>query len=188
MDWKIMAASFAALVIVSSVLLGGFGLGDFFSDIINTIGGLLGSSPFGGATSASSGLAASIVFFPSEFSLETDHPLNISTASVNLEMFDGEIYVDYSNELISFRPESTELSIDLTLQEIVIDDIELSKISVEDMSFEIFNEESGKTSGEGNVEISDFSGRFTIGMNRIEFDGNVSSISVKTGDSVWELK
>ena len=157
MDWKILAASFAALVIVSSILLGGFGLGNFFSDIISTIGEFLGSSPFSGTQPSSSDLAVSIVLYPSEFSLKTEHGINLSigpeTGSVNLEMFDGEISVDYQNDIISFRPENTELSIDLPLQDIMIENLRLSKISVEEMSFVIDSESSGKTTGEGSMEI-----------------------------------
>ncbi len=188
MDWKILAASFAALVIVSSIILGGFGLGDFFSDIINTIGGFLGSSPFGGLGASGSELSVLILFYPSVFSLETEQAVNLTISPATLEMFDGKITVDYENEIIRLNPENTDLSIELPLQEAIIEDIQFSKIFVEEMDFEIISEESGQTTGTGNVEIFDFSGDFKIGADRVEFNGTSLKISVKTGDSEWELK
>ena len=188
MDWKILAASFAALVIVSSILLGGFGLGDFFSDIISTIGNLLGASPFGGTTSPATGIGFSVAFYASQFSLQTEQGVNMTVNPISLEMFDGEICVDYQEEIIVLRPENTDLSIDLPLQEIVIEQMTHSEVSIEEADFEITSEESGKTTGSGTVEIFDFSGRLTIGTDMIEFDGNASRLSVKSGDSSWELK
>ncbi len=188
MDWKILAASFAALVIVSSVLLGGFGLGDFFSDIINTIGEFLGSSPFGGLGTTESGLFISITLFPSKFSTEIADGINITTDTLNIQKFTGTLHVDYENSVIAFEPQDTEVSINIPLQDISLDGLKLSKISVEDIDFEIGNEESGMTTGKGNIDIFDFSGEFMILIDRVEFNGNVSSISIKTGDSEWELK
>jgi len=191
MDWKIMAASFAALVIVSSVLLGGFGLGDFFSDIMNTIGDFLGSSPFGGLSTAAdtaSVITASILLQPSGISLQTEHSVNISTDSAEFEMFDGMISVDYEGNLLTIQPEDTELSITMPLQNTVIEHIMLESITIEQTSYEISDEKSGKTTGEGTVHISGFDGRCVISHSGILFEGNVSAVSVNSGESSWELK
>jgi hypothetical protein len=191
MDWKIMAASFAALAIVSSVLIGGFGIGGFFSDIINTIGEFLSSSPFGGLPAISSGssvVAVKLAFYPSEFTLTTEHGINAHINDINLEMFDGEIQIYYQNSTIILKPRDTDMTIDLRLQEIVVEDLTLSKLNIEETRFEIEGSDTAKTTGTGTVEISDFSGTFAIKTNRIEFEGNVSVVSVTTGESHWELK
>ena len=49
-DWKILAASFAALLVVSSVLVGGFG----FTDILGTLSDWMGESPLSGLVTAPS--------------------------------------------------------------------------------------------------------------------------------------
>jgi len=189
MDWKIMAASFAALVIVSSVLLGGFGLGDFFSDIINTIGNFLTASPFGGIAESSpaSGIAVTLVFYPDEFVLSTEHGVNASINGISMEMFDGEIFVDYEDGSIVMNPKETGMSIKTELQEFLLEGIRLSELSVEDTGFEITENETGKTTGTGTIRIYGFEGNFTVRTEGIEFDGRVSSVSMTSGESHWEL-
>lgn len=186
-----MAASFAALAIVSSVMIGGFGIGGFFSDIINTIGEFLSSSPFGGLpalSSSSSLIAVKLVFYPNNFTLVTEHGIDININNMNLEAFNGEIHIDYQNNTISLRPQNTDMSINMQMQEILLEGITFGKLTIDEMPFEIEGSDTSKTTGTGMVEISDFSGTFTIKTDRIEFEGNVSLVSVTTGESHWELR
>lgn len=187
LDWKILAASFVALLVVSSVLLGGFGIGEFFSDLINKIGEWLGSSPFGGffSTPTAKTKEIDIVLYPANLSLKPDSSINVSTDMITLTNFKGEISTDFENETLIFKESDSSLIVEIPLERITIPDLQIKKMSFENVRFDMKPNITGEN---GSIEIYDFLGKGIIAVGSVEFQGNVSKMTVKIGDMEWEVK
>lgn len=187
LDWKILAASFVALLVVSSVLLGGLGIGDFFSDLINKVGEWLGSSPFGGFLSAprAETKEINIVLYPPNISLAPDSTVNISTDAVTLTDFKGEINADFKDRTLVFRESGSSLVVETELKTLVIPNLRIKRMEFENLIFDIKPDITG---GNGSIEIHDFLGKGTITARGVEFQGNVSGMTVSIGDMNWEVK
>lgn len=187
LDWKILAASFVALLVVSSVLLGGFGIGEFFSDLMNKIGEWLGSSPFGGffSTPTAGTKEIDIVLYPANLSLKPDSSINVSTDAVTLTNFKGEINADFEDEVLIFRESGSSLTVETPLKRITIPDLQIKRLSFENIRFAVKPNITGEN---GSIEIYDFLGRGTITVGTVEFQGNISRMTVKMGDMEWEVK
>jgi len=187
LDWKILAASFVALLVVSSVLLGGFGIGEFFSDLINKIGEWLGSSPFGGFLSAptTETKQIDIMLYPANLSLLPDSIVNISTDAVTLTNFKGEINMDFKDKTLIFKESGSSLTVEVPLEGITVSDLQIKKMSFENLIFDVKPDITG---GNGSIEIHDFLGKGIITTRGVGFQGNVSKMTVRIGDLNWEVK
>jgi len=187
LDWKIAAAAVVALLVVSTVLLGGFGIGEFFSDIINKIGEWLGSSPFGGffATPTTPTKEINIVLYPANLSLKPESDINVSVNTVTLRDFRGEIDINFNADIITFKELGSALTIEVPLEKVTIPNLRIKNMKFENMKFDI---KPSITSENGSMEIHGFLGNTTVNEDNIEFLGNISKMIVTIGNMSWEIK
>jgi hypothetical protein len=172
-DWKILAASFAALLVVSSVLVGGFG----FTDILDKLNDWLGESPFGGFVAAPVRAVkpVTVILFPEHFELPLEG-VSFSSGDASFEGFSGILTANLSSGTVSLTPGDNQFRVTLPLSELAIDDVRIGKLSLEDTDFHVISH-ALDTSGENvSLEVYDFSGRLSITQELVRLDGNVTSV------------
>lgn len=186
LDWRILAASFVALVFISGLFITGFGIKDFVTDIGEKIGEWTGSSPFGGffSTTPKKIHQIEIVLYPESIQIASQTPVDISSDSLNLENFQGTINVSFSEKNVILKEEQTELKVELMLSRMEIDNIKLASFTTGNISFEI--KPDIKTS-RGALDMTDFSGTSLLDEKSMTFIGNVSMLKTRIGDRSWEL-
>jgi hypothetical protein len=181
LDWKILAASFAALLVVSSVLVGGFG----FGDILDKLREWLGDSPFGGfvTTPAREPKAVAIIIFPRNFEFSVDST-DFRAGDADFQGFTGTIQANLSSDTISFSPRDTKLVVTLPLSNVSIDDISIGSLSLSDTDFNVISHALDTHGENATLEIHDFSGRVTISQELVRLDGNVTAVKGNGKDIV----
>ena len=174
LDWKILAASFAALLFISSALIGGVGIGDTFSGIMDKISQWLGGSSVSLSTPVET-QEVEILITPNILILPIEKDTTINIDSVTMKDFKGEVIVDYENELVTFMSEEMEIS--TPLQEIKIRKTSINKLILEEIEIEIIHDEWTEKTEKRKVEIMEFSGDIEIGTDKISLKGSVSNIA-----------
>ncbi|MBL7205962.1 MAG: hypothetical protein ISS36_00005 [Candidatus Aenigmarchaeota archaeon] len=180
LDWKILAASFVALIFISSFLIGNLGIKDVVGKIIDKVEGMLTGSPLDGFLTTPSKQDAQtesleLTIYPDNFSLNPNSVTNIKIGEMNLNSFSGDISVDFKENEIVLTQKGTELLIKLPVQKTTIENLEITSISVDGK----IRMKTGKwefNSESGTVEIFGFSGRAEINSESIFFEGNASRV------------
>jgi hypothetical protein len=172
LDWKILAASFAALLIVSSVLIGGLG----FTDIVDNIRDWLGGSPFGGIVDfpEAGSKAASVTIYSTPLSLLLDSPINATISDASMTGFSGTLESDLDESTLSLISEGFTLS--FPLSNTTLGDIVIGKLLLENSDFSVMNEDLETSAENGTLELSDFSGEVTFTKGMTTLSGNFTSI------------
>lgn len=183
-DWKVLASAFIALVVVSFILLEGFGAVNFFSNTFGSIGEWFGSSPFGGIVDSGS-KHVSVTLYPSNLTFEPKNDVNIETGSVNLTGFRGTINSNFIDGVIILKESGSKLKVAVPMRNVVIREFMLDSLSIEEYKFMIA---PNITTENGSIEFKDFSGVATFRSGGIELDGNVTSLTAKIGELNIDLK
>ena len=189
LDWRIAGASFAALIVVSSVFIGGssFGIGDFFSDIMEQIGGWMKDSPFGGffSTPVTSTTRVSMTLFSDTLEFSPSNEANITTISgANITGFSGTVTADLPGETVLLTEPGTPLRISLPLDRLEFAELEMASLLLENTGFLI---DPNMTTDNGTVEITGFLGTGTLTTKGLKIEGNVSRLRTIIGGMTWEL-
>ena len=181
LDWKILAASFAALLVVSSVLVGGFG----FTDILDKLNEWLGGSPFGGFVAAPlrATKPVTVIFFPDYFELPVDG-VSFRAGDADFEDFTGTLEANLSSKTISFFPGDTGFRVTLPLSDLAIDDVKIGRLSLEDMDFHVISHALDTSGENASLEVYDFSGKLSINQELVRLDGNVTAVKGNGKDIV----
>ncbi|UCD07067.1 MAG: hypothetical protein JSW41_04515 [Candidatus Aenigmatarchaeota archaeon] len=185
LDWKILVAAFAALLIASTVLVGGAG-GFGLTDIFNKIGEWLKSSPFGGffQTPVASIHEVDVALKPKTYTLKTSSNINLSIDSINFVDFNGNIEADFQGKTLVFTEANTPLNIKMPLQNITIHDIRVDKIFLDETDFSVSSNQLETTGENGTIEIFDFYGEIRFSPDSVELHGNVSMVRGNNKDIV----
>ena len=185
-DWRILAASFTAIILVSSVALGGFGTG-FFSDILDNIGDWLGTSPFSGffITPTAKTHAVELTLYPETIELSPDSKINLSTEKSKLMNFKGKMTIDFNSQIIRLEESGTSLIFEIPIEEVEVTNVKLSSLSVDNVSLRVSPD---IVSEKGSAQMQNFYGSVLINLDSLSFKGNVSKITAKIGENTWELK
>jgi hypothetical protein len=177
LDWKILAAGFAALLIASTVLVSGsgsFGLGDIFGRMVDW----LKSSPFGGffESPVASVKEVSIVLYPGTYTLKASSEINLSIGSIEFTGFSGDIEADFREKTMVFQQSGTKMKIKIPLEPTEISNIKIDKIFLDNTDFMVISDQLNTTAQNGTIEVSDFSGQLRFRQDSMELIGNVSMI------------
>jgi hypothetical protein len=170
-DWKILAASFAALLVVSSVLVGGFG----FGDILGKLKEWLGESPLGGFVTAPvrGSRQAEIVLTGDVLEIPLEGT-DFSIGDAEFRGYTGSIRADFPNDRLEFVSGSG--SVAFPYRGLTIGDMSLGSLTLEDSDFHVLSE-GLDTSAEGaTLEVQGFTGSLSVGDSSITLDGNVTLI------------
>jgi hypothetical protein len=184
LEWKILAAAFAALLVISIVLVGNTGLKDIFGDIVGRITDWMGNKPFtlpGENTAGDHGV--SVTFYPDNFTLTPEARINFTLSENEFENFNGEISVDFANNRITLKEKGSSFSVSSPVQPLTIQELKISSLALEGMRFTVKSAQSDITNDNGTIEIKGFLGTFSVGNSSISLEGNVTKI---TGDG-WSI-
>lgn len=176
LDWKIIAAIFAVLIVISSSLVTDVGKG-FFSNLTTWVEEGLKSSPIGGLFSMPTRSMEEINLFlyPESITLKPEQAVNISSATTKILNFNGKIVVDFQNQSLGFQ-ELSGLIMEQKLEKTIIDSIKITNIKFESMKMNVKSGKWNIITDNGTIEISNFLGKAIIENESIEFKGNVSKI------------
>ena len=185
-DWRILAASVGALVVVSSIFIGGIG-GNFFPDILDNLSDWLGSSPFGGFFSSPNlkTYEVDITLYPDEISLEPDLKINLSSDDTKINDFKGVLKFNFNEQKIFLEETGTSLKFELPLKNIEIDNLKLNSFFIDNINLRIAPD---IISENGSVQLQNFYGKLTVTSESMKFKGNVSKIIAKIGSNTWKLE
>jgi hypothetical protein len=172
LDWKILAASFAALLIVSSVLIGGLG----FTDIVDNIRDWLGGSPFGGIVDfpEAGSKEATVIIYSTPFSFSPDVPINATIGDASMEGFSGIVSADFDALSLEFSSDSFTLS--FPISNITLEDISIGKLELDNADFAVKDGELETSAENGTLEFSDFVGSIAFRDTRATLTGNFTSV------------
>lgn len=178
LDWKILGGVFAALLLVSAVLVSSSKTSDFFSDISNKINEWLKKSPFGGffEIPVKSVNPVEFTFYPEQFELKPDNFVNITLGNSTIFNFRGIFYLDLKENKFEIKETGSSLIIRPSNAGFVINDLKIGKLALTDMKFNVQSEKVNITVENSTVEIFDFIGNGMIEGNGIKLIGNVSKV------------
>jgi hypothetical protein len=175
-----MLAAFAALLVVSSVMIGGFwgsgdgeGEGNILSGILERINDLLGTSPLTGFMSSSEAESklVRITLFGDNINLKPDSPVNLSLGGTDIRNFDGEMEV---SEVLVLRVSGLEVSGDAN--NITIEEFAFGKASFSGVDFNVEDQGLNVFADNSTLDVSDFSGKAIIFRGSVLLEGNVSMV------------
>ncbi len=185
LEWKILAAAFSALLVISILLVGNTGVKDLFGGIIGKITDWMGGSPVdfpsisGGKSGANS---IYLEIYPASFTLKPESNLNLTLGDSYFENFNGEVSFDFSSGKISLREKGSQLSISSPIQPFSVQ-LKLSRLQLKDTKFVLKSVQSNIANDNGTLDIQGFAGIFSLGNSSIILEGNVTKI---TGDG-WAV-
>jgi len=186
LEWKILAAAFSALLVISMVLVGNSGVKDLFGGIVGSITDWMGGSTIpipGGLGKPGSGTnAVSIAFYPPNFTLSPGYRINLTLGESYFQDFNGDVSADFQSGKISLK-EKSGFSVSSPIQPLTIPSISISRLQLNDMRFSVLSSQSNIDNENGSLDIQGFSGTFSIQNSSIILSGNVTKI---TGDG-WTV-
>jgi hypothetical protein len=178
LEWKILAAAFSALLVVSMVLVGNSGIKDTFGGIVGKLTDWLGGTPISlpGGTGKPGTNQVSITLYPKNFTLKPETKLNLTLGESYFENFNGDVSFDFQAGKIYLQEKGSSLLVSSKLQNFTIPDLRLSKLSLKEMKFMV-HAQTDITSENGTMEIQGFQGVFSLGNSSIILSGNVTKIT-----------
>jgi hypothetical protein len=197
LDWRILGASFAALIIISAVFLGGTGtsdetptseggIGDMLSGVFDKISSWFSGSPFGGffEQPVARSSTVQLILYPDEFSLTPESEISLSSGETMIKGFSGQMDANFVNQTMTLSEKGSSMTVTLPLQSIILDEIRITSLNLDGMKFEIV---PNMTANNGTLEMSNFLGRMEFNEDRIDLFGNVSRLRARIGTMKWEL-
>ena len=182
LEWKILAAAFSALLVISMLLVGNSGLKDMFGGIVGKLTDWLGGSPISLPGGKSGVNAVSITLYPKNFTLSPGSKLNLTLGESYFEGFNGDVSFDFEAGKIYLK-EKSGFSVSSPLQVFEIPEIQISRLQFKDMKFSVVSVQSNIENDNGSLDIQGFSGSLSLGNSSIILAGNVTKI---TGDG-WSV-
>jgi hypothetical protein len=181
LEWKILAAAFSALIVISMVLVGNSDLKDRFGSIVGKLTDWLGGTPVslpGGIGNAKDN-SVSITLYPMNFTLNPDTRLNLTLGESYFENFNGQVSFDFQTNKIYLKEKSSTFMVSSPMQNFVMEDFSISRLTLKEMKFTLMSSQSNITNENGSLDIQGFSGTFSVQNSSINLAGNVTKI---TGD------
>lgn len=182
-EWKILAAIFAVLIVLSSAIMTNTGVKDFFSNGTGSLGDWF-KSPFGSIFSTPSKTVnpVSIRLISDSITLSMENPVNISAGTTSIQNFKGSILLDFGSNSSVFLPAGSELRLETSLADIEVADARISKMILEGVGFVVTSENTNITAENDKIEIYDFSGTIRV-TDSVLLSGNVSKVK----DEQWSI-
>lgn len=185
LEWKILAAAFSALIVISMVLVGNSDLKDRFGSIVGKLSDWLGGTPVSlpGGIGKSSSSIVSVTLYPNNFTLNPDTKLNLTLGDSYFENFNGQVSFDFQANKIYLKEKSSSFTVSSPIQDFVMQDFKISRLTLSGMKFTVQSVQSNITNENGSLDIQGFQGIFSVGNSSINLYGNVTKI---TGDG-WAV-
>ncbi len=183
LEWKILAASFSALLVISMVLVGNTGVKDLFGGIVGRLTDWMGGSSIPLPSVGGSGAnAVSVTLYPSNFTLSPGYKINLTLGESYFQNFNGDVSADFQAGKLSLKDKSG-FSVTSALQPLTVPSLSISRLTLAGMKFSVHSVQSNIENENGSLDIQGFSGSFSIQNSSITLSGNVTKI---TGDG-WSV-
>jgi len=183
LEWKILAAAFSALLVISMLLVGNSGVKDMFGGIVGKLTDWLGGAPMPIPSGKPGSKEIALSLYPKNFTLSPGSKLNLTLGESYFEDFNGDISVDYTTGRLSLKEKGSSLSISSAIQPLEIQNLGIPRLQMAEMKFILVSSQSNITSESGPIDIQNFQGTFSISNSSITLEGNVTKI---TGDG-WSV-
>ncbi len=184
LEWKILAAIFAVLIVVSSALVGSTGLKDFFMNSTGSVGDWWSEAPFGSffSTPQKGSTGVLINLFADNITLDMEAPVNITAAKSSITNFKGSAMFDFRENSTEFVPTGSDIRLRTELGPTTIRDVRISRLVLTDVGYTITSEKTNITASGDDIEILDFFGDIHV-TDHVLLDGNVSKVK----DEQWSI-
>jgi hypothetical protein len=186
LEWKILAAAFSALIVISIVLVGNSDISSRFGGIVNKLTDWLGGTPVslpGGIGKSSNTNTVSITLYPDNFTLNPDTKLNLILGDSYFEDFNGQATFDFQAGKVYLKEKGSSFTVSSPIQSFSMQDFRISRLTLTGIKFSMVSSQSNIANENGSLDIQDFSGTFSVGNSSITLTGNVTKI---TGDG-WSV-
>jgi len=194
LDWKLLAASIVALLVISSLFVGGSGPAGVFSDLLdkfqNFLGGSLGGNSLTGLftkepeTRKISGSNGELTIHLSlkTFKLIPDSPVTVYRNEVRAAGFSGTVSLDTeAGEVVLI---DDPLAITLPLDKVTITGLRIKALHLEEVKFSI----NDISTDAGGLLLEEFSGMAILTPEGIDLRGTMRNLEVMIGDLVFRLE
>ena len=178
LEWKILAAIFAVIIVISSALVGSSGIRDFFMNSTGNLGDWMSESPFGSffSTPQKGTTSVMIKLFADNLTLDLEAPVNISAGRSSISNFKGLAIFDFRGNSSEFIPAGSDIRLSTELGSTTIRDVRMTKILLKDIGFIVTSEKTNITGSGDDIEIYDFSGDIHV-TDHVLLVGNVSKVN-----------
>jgi hypothetical protein len=185
LEWKILAAAFSALIVISIVLVGNSDINDRFGGIVGKLTDWLGGTPVNlpGGILKSSTNTVSITLYPENFTLSPDSKLNLTLGDSYFENFNGQVSFDFQAGKVYLKEKSSTFTVSSPIQSFSMQDFRISRLTLTGIKFTLKSAQSNIANDNGNLDIQGFQGAFSVTNSSITLAGNVTKI---TGDG-WSV-
>jgi hypothetical protein len=184
LEWKILAAIFAVLIVLSSALVSNTGIKDFFLNATGNLGDWVHGSPFGSlfTTPQKKVNQVAIKLMADNMTFEMETPINITAGKTSISNFKGSVNFNFRKNSSTFQPADSDLRFGTELSGTVMKDVKIQKLVLTGIDFTVIGEKTNITASNDNIEIYDFSGDITV-EDRVLLTGNVSRVK----DEQWSI-
>jgi hypothetical protein len=183
-EWKILAAIFAVLIVLSSAFAASTGVKDFFLNLTGNLGGLMNGSPFGSFFSSPPKATnyVEVRLFADNISLAMETPVNITAGGSSIDNFKGVIKFDFAGNSTELLPAGSDMRIAMGLKATSVNNVKLPKLVLSGIDFSVTSEKTNITAPKENLEIYDFSGEIRV-TDHVLLSGNVTKVK----DDTWSI-
>lgn len=174
LDWRILAASFVALIVIVVGLAGNLKVPESLADLANPFS-FIGSLPLAGESEI-----VTVTFYPEgSYKIEPQGAVNISAEGLVLSDFRGSITADFAGGKVILDEADSSLNLELGMRDVAIDGLRLGKASLAGVRLAVATGNWNYTSANGTVEFTGFLGTGAIGTDSITLNGNATGFSKK---------
>jgi len=185
-EWKILAAIFAVLIVLSSAFAASSGVKDFFFNLTSGLGGFMKGSPFGqasgGPVTEKTPNYVTIMIVADNITLNMDSPVNITTGRDRVDNFKGTLNLVFDGNASELIPSGTDLRLNLVMTGAEIAAIKIPKLAFKGVDFSVTSEKTNITATGDDIEITGFNGDIRI-TDYLTLTGNVT----KAGNDKWSI-
>jgi hypothetical protein len=187
LEWRILAAIFAVLVVLSSVLVTSTGIKDLFFNTTKGFGDSLKGSPLDWFSSLFStpqkGVnTVEIKVMTDNITLNIEKPANITYGKTNIANFKGVVTFDFMGKSSTFLPVGSDIRLETELAETRIKSVHMPVLIMNNIDFVVTSEKTNITASNEKIEIYDFFGDLTV-TYAVLFSGNVTKVK----DEKWSI-
>ena len=187
LEWRILAAIFAVLVVLSSVLVTSTGIKDLFFNTTKGFGDSFKGSPLDWFSSLFStpqkGVnTVEIKVMTDNITLNIEKPANITYGKTNIANFKGVVTFDFMGKSSTFLPVGSDIRLETELAETSIKSVHMPVLIMNNIDFVVTSEKTNITASNEKIEIYDFFGDLTV-TDAVLFSGNVTKVK----DEKWSI-
>lgn len=183
LEWRILAAVFAILIVLSSALTLNTGLKDFILGLGGNLGDLFRGSPLSPGISLAAGqIPVEIRLYGENITLSLDSPVNITSGGSAIENFRGSAIFNLTGRSSVLIPAGSDARITMETKDMLIRGVSIPLLRLSGIDFSVTSEQTNITTPKGDIEIQGFSGDMRA-SNFLMLFGNVTKVK----DDKWVI-